>query len=161
MQTAEGPMLAVGATAPEFSLQDAHGASVTTADLLSEGPLLLYFYPADFTPICTREACLFRDAYDELVGAGIRVAGISPNPVATHTRFAETHALKQILLADPNRSAIRAYGAAGPFGFGVRRVTYLIGKDGTVRAAIRADLRLKPHQDLIAQAQTLLKTHNE
>jgi peroxiredoxin Q/BCP len=145
-------MLGPGDKAPEFSLRDQDGRLATLADLTKGGPLLLFFYPADFTPICTREACLFRDRYAELAEAGVSVAGISPDDAASHHRFRGEHRLAYTLLADPDKTAIRAFGVSGPLGFGVRRASFLIDRDGTIRAVVRADLRLKPHDELIRQA---------
>jgi peroxiredoxin Q/BCP len=145
-------MLRPGDTAPDFSLTDQDGQTRTLAMLLADGPLLLFFYPADFTPVCTREACLFRDGYAELAAAGIVVAGVSPNDADSHARFRSRHALAYPLLADPDKQAVRAYGVDGPFGIGLRRASFLIDPDRTIRAAVRADLRLGPHAELMRQA---------
>lgn len=142
-------MLKPGDKAPDFSLPDQAGQTVTLDDLLADGPLILFFYPADFTPICTREACLFRDAYRELAAAGVSVCGVSPNDSDSHARFRDRHDLTYTLLADPGKNAIRAFGVDGPFGIGMRRATFLIGPDHRIREAVRADLRLKPHDDLM------------
>lgn len=142
-------MLKPGDKAPDFSLPDQAGRTVTLDDLLADGPLILFFYPADFTPICTREACLFRDAYRELAAAGVSVCGVSPNDSKSHARFRDRHGLTYTLLADPGKNAIRAFGVDGPFGIGMRRATFLIGPDHRIREAVRADLRLKPHDDLM------------
>jgi len=143
-------MLRPGDTAPAFTLPDHTGAPVTLAGLLTAGPLILFFYPADFTPICTAEACAFRDAYAELAAAGFSVAGISPQAPESKSRFRVRHALPYPLLADPTRATIRAYGAATflglPLPFGVRRVTYLISPQATVVDALTADLRIAPHE---------------
>jgi peroxiredoxin Q/BCP len=144
-------MLAVGDTAPQFSLPDAAGNDVTLASLLTENPLILFFYPADFTPVCTREACLFRDAYADIAERGLLVAGISPDDVETHARFRDRHSLTYPLLADPEKKVVSAYGALGPFGI-VRRTTYLIDADRGILSAVRADLRLSPHSRLLEKA---------
>ena len=145
-------MLETGDKAPEFALADSHGRVRTLAELTAGGSLILFFYPADFTPVCTREVCLFQDAYAEIARAGIAVAGISPDDAESHDRFGTTHELGYPLLADPERTAIRAYGVDGPFGLGVRRATFLIDSGRTIRAAVRADLRLTPHRRLIEAA---------
>jgi peroxiredoxin Q/BCP len=147
-------MLAPGDTAPEFELCDHDGRTVSLNQLLADGPLVLFFYPADFTLICTREVCLFRDRYAELAAAGVAVAGISPNDRDSHARFRAQHALSYPLLADPDKTVIRAFGLVGPLGIGVRRASFVIGQDRVIRAAVRADLRLKPHERLIRQALT-------
>lgn len=145
-------MLGEGDAAPDFSLQDASGDRVSLADLLKDGPLVLYFYPADFTPGCTREACSIRDMHDEILASGLRVVGVSPQDSASHRRFAERYELPFTLLADPDKEAVRAYGVDGPLGLGVRRATFLIGSDGIVRDAVLADLRIGRHEAFIRRA---------
>jgi peroxiredoxin Q/BCP len=145
-------VLGAGDIAPDFSLPDETGRAVTLDELLAQGPLVLFFYPADFTPVCTREACLIRDAYAELAAAGVSVAGVSTDDSATHARFRERHALPYPLLADSDKHVIKAFGVSGPAGFGTRRATFLIDADKTIREAVRADLRLGPHDKLIRRA---------
>ena len=144
-------MLAEGDRAPDFDLPDAEGRRVTLSALLREGPVVLYFYPADFTPVCTRQACLLRDRHAPLRTAGAQVVGISPQAPASHRRFRERHGLTFLLLADPGREAIRAYGALGLLGLLVRRVTYLILQDGRIHDRVVADLRLGRHADFVAR----------
>ena len=91
-------MLPLGGRAPEFTLPDQDEQSVSLSNLLRRGPLILYFYPADFTPGCTREACLMRDLHGEIEQAGLNVAGVSPQPPATHRRFREKYQLPFTLL---------------------------------------------------------------
>jgi peroxiredoxin Q/BCP len=141
-------MLEVGARAPEFALLDHAGERVTLATLLAQGPLVLYFYPGDFTPVCTREACAFRDAQPDLVAGGVQVVGVSPDSPEQHARFRAAFGLPFRLLSDPERSAARAYGAVGLFGFGTSRVTYRIGADGIIQQAVTARLRVAPHLDV-------------
>ena len=145
-------MLKNGTTAPEFSLQDQDGTKHTLQSLLAKGPLILYFYPADFTPGCTKEACSFRDLQQELLKAKLRLVGVSPQDVASHQRFAEKHGLNFPLLADPDKVAVKAYDVDGPLGFGVRRGTYLIGKDGVIQDSVLADLRIGAHEAFVQHA---------
>ena len=145
-------MLAKGTAAPEFELADQAGRKRTLAGLLIDGPLILYFYPADFTPGCTKEACSFRDLHQDLLKAGLRVVGISPQDTDSHRRFAEKHALNFTLLSDPDKRVIKAYGLDGPLGLGVRRGTYLIGKDGRIRDSVLADLRIGAHEAFVRSA---------
>lgn len=145
-------MLEKGATAPEFELPDQDGRRHTLKSLLAEGPVVLYFYPADFTPGCTKEACSFRDLHQELLRAKLRIVGVSPQDVDSHRRFADRHHLNFLLLADPDKSVIKAYDLDGPLGFGVRRGTYLIGRDGIVRDSVLADLRIGAHEDFVRAA---------
>ena len=145
-------MLANGRKAPDFELQDQDGKTQTLKALLKDGPLILYFYPADFTPGCTKEACSFRDLHQELLKAKLRVVGVSPQDVASHRRFADKHDLNFPLLADPDKTVVKAYDLDGPLGFGVRRGTYLIGKDGTIRDSVLADLRIGAHEAFVKKA---------
>ena len=145
-------MLAKGTKAPEFELSDQDGRKHTLKSLLAGGPLILYFYPADFTPGCTKEACSFRDLHQELMKAKLRVVGVSPQDVASHRRFADEHDLNFPLLADPDKVAVKAYDVDGPLGFGVRRGTYLIGRDGRIQDAVLADLRIGAHEAFVLNA---------
>ena len=114
-------MLKNGTQAPEFDLADQDGKRHTLKSLLARGPLILYFYPADFTPGCTKEACSFRDLQKDLVAAELRVVGVSPQDAESHRKFAAKHNLNFPLLADPDKQAVKAYDVDGPLGFGVRR----------------------------------------
>jgi len=145
-------MLANGQKAPEFDLADQDGKRHTLKSLLKNGPLILYFYPADFTPGCTKEACSFRDLHQDLLRAKLRVVGVSPQDEESHRRFAEKHGLNFPLLADPDKKAVKAYDLDGPLGFGVRRGTYLIGKDGTIKDSVLADLRIGAHEAFVKKA---------
>ncbi|MBP9590511.1 MAG: peroxiredoxin [Steroidobacteraceae bacterium] len=145
-------MLANDSKAPEFELADQDGRRHTLKSLLAAGPLILYFYPADFTPGCTREACSFRDLHQELLKARLRVVGVSPQDVDSHQRFAQQHGLNFTLLADPGKEAVKAYDLDGPLGFGVRRGTYLIGRDGRIKDSVLADLRIGAHEAFVRKA---------
>lgn len=145
-------MLNPGDKAPEFELPDESGNTVTLSGLLAEGPLILYFYPADFTPGCTKEACSIRDIHDDLVGVGLTVVGVSPQDSASHTRFRDQFDLPFRLLSDEQKVAVKAYDVDGPFGVGVRRVTYLINDDGEIEDALQADVLVGRHTDFIQNA---------
>jgi peroxiredoxin Q/BCP len=145
-------MLANGQKAPDFELADQDGRKHTLKALLKGGPLILYFYPADFTPGCTKEACSFRDLHQDLLKAKLRVVGVSPQDVESHRRFADKHGLNFPLLADPDKTAVKAYDLDGPLGFGVRRGTYLIGSDGRIRDSVLADLRIGAHEAFVKKA---------
>jgi peroxiredoxin Q/BCP len=145
-------MLEKGAKAPDFELPDQDGRRHTLKSLLADGPLVLYFYPADFTPGCTKEACSFRDLHQELLRAKLRIVGVSPQDTESHRRFADRHHLNFPLLADPDKTVIKAYDLDGPLGFGVRRGTYLIGSDGRIRDSVLADLRIGAHEDFVRAA---------
>ncbi|MEO1594266.1 MAG: peroxiredoxin [Pseudomonadota bacterium] len=145
-------MLKPGSKAPAFTLPDADGEPVSLEDLIAEGPLVLYFYPADFTPGCTKEACAIRDIHDDLVASGLRIVGVSPQDGDSHQRFAARHTLPFPLLSDPDKTAVRAYDVDGPLGFGVRRGTYLIDGDGVIVDAVMADIAIARHLEFIERA---------
>lgn len=144
-------MIGVGDKAPDFALPSQDGHTVQLSALLSEGPVVLYFYPADFTPVCTAQACMVRDRHDRLAASGYRVIAVSPQSVASHAKFAQRHELPFKLLADPDKIAIRAYGVAGPFGLLTRRATFLIGADGIVLDREVGDLSVAKHAGLIGR----------
>jgi thioredoxin-dependent peroxiredoxin len=148
-------MLALGSRAPEFTLPDHNGESVSLSNLLRHGPLILYFYPADFTPGCTREACSIRDLHAEILRTGLEVAGVSPQAPESHRAFREKYKLPFTLLSDVDKFVIEMYDVAGPLGFGVRRVTYLIDQSRYVRSAVLADFRIGHHEDFIRKAVAL------
>ncbi len=145
-------MLTVGNRAPEFVLQDNNGNDVSLSDLLQKGPLILYFYPADFTPGCTKEACSIRDIHNDIQSVGLQVAGSSPQDVESHERFRKEHELPFVLLCDPDKVAVKMYDVDGPLGFGVRRVTYLVNQDRSIQGALQADLRIGKHTEFIEKA---------
>jgi len=136
-----------GSLAPPFTLEDASGRSVSLSDFLGKR-VVVYFYPKDSTPGCTKEACQFNDSLDEFKRIGAEVVGISPDSGESHRRFSEKYGLSLTLLSDPSREVMKAYGAFGPktmYGRqteGVIRSTFLIGPDGKVERAwynVRAD----------------------
>ena len=151
-------MLAMGSRAPEFTLPDQDDRTVSLSTLLNRGPLILYFYPADFTPGCTREACMFRDLHAEILNAGLSVAGISPQSPERHREFREKYKLPFPLLCDLEKFVVKMYDVNGPLGLGVRRVTYLVDQARVIRAAIKADFRIDQHEDFVRKA-TLLSGH--
>jgi peroxiredoxin Q/BCP len=144
-------MLKKGDQAPEFELEDDQGNKVTLSGLLSDGPIILYFYPADFTPICTAEACSIRDMHEEILDVDIRIIGVSPQSVSSHARFRDQFNLPFPLLFDENKKAIRAYGVDGMFGIGVRRATYLIDESGKIENMVVSDLFVSSHEKFIKQ----------
>ena len=130
-------MLSVGDKAPSFTLKDKSGREVSLSDFLGKR-VVLYFYPKDNTPGCTRQACAFAAAYDGFRQKGVEVIGISRDSAASHERFAEKHNLPFVLLSDPDLAAINAYGVwqekklYGKTSFGVVRTTFLIDENGVV-----------------------------
>ena len=131
-------MLSPGDPAPPFTLPDSDGRPVSLADYAGRD-VVVYFYPADDTPGCTKEACGFRDAWDELRELGAVVLGVSGDDAESHRRFTAKYGLPFTLLSDPDHEVMRAYGAYGEktlYGrkvVGVIRSTVWIGPDGRVR----------------------------
>ena len=148
-------MLAMGSRGPEFTLPDQDEQSVSLSTLLRHGSLILYFYPADFTPGCTREACALRDLHGEVLQAGLDIAGVSPQDPASHRAFREKHQLPFTLLSDVDKAVIRMYDVNGPLGFGVRRATYLIDQARYIRGAVLADFRVSAHEDFVRKAAAM------
>lgn len=146
-------MLEVGQLAPTFSGRDQNGNLVRSEELLAKGPVVLYFYPKDFTPGCTREACMFRDAFEDLVGHGATIVGVSADDEASHKRFAERYRIPFSLLSDPDRALARQYGIVRPLGLGARRVTFVIGRDGKLRGVFHHELSMSRH---VTDVQSLL-----
>lgn len=145
-------MLKPGTEAPDFMLPDQNGQPRRLSDLLAGNPLILYFYPADFTPGCTREACDLRDLHAQILSSGLRVVGISPQSPDSHRRFRNEHALPFMLLADEDKTVIAAYGVDGPFGIGVRRATFLIDARRRIADALLADLMIGRHRAFVERA---------
>jgi len=130
--------LSVGDKAPDFSAQGSGGGTVALSDF--EGKhVVLYFYPKDDTPGCTKEACAFRDEFAALKKKGAVVLGVSTDPVKAHDKFVEKFKLPFTLLADENHAIVEAYGVWGEKSFmgrkynGTHRVTFLIGPDGRIK----------------------------
>jgi len=137
-------MLAVGDIAPDFSGQDQHGRGVSLSSLLERGKLVIYFYPKDFTPVCTAQACTFRDATSELAALGSNVVGVSGDTAESQQRFGNTHNVSFSLLSDPDHRIIEAYGATWLFGR-IRRVTYVVDTNRRILGAFHHELSAAKH----------------
>jgi len=130
--------LKVGDTAPAFTVETNGGNTVSLKDF-SGKPVVLYFYPKDDTPGCTKQACGIRDAWKDFKNKGAEVLGVSIDPVKKHDKFVEKYDLPFTLLADTNRQIVEAYGVWGLKKFmgkeymGTHRVTFLIGPDGIIQ----------------------------
>ena len=130
-------MLTAGMQAPDFALWDKDGKLVRLSDFLGR-KVVLYFYPKDNTPGCTRQACAFAGAYDAFREKQVTVIGISRDSVASHVKFAEKYALPFVLLSDPERQAIEVYGVwqekknYGKVSMGVVRSTFIIDEKGVI-----------------------------
>lgn len=134
-------MLKIGDKAPDFTLLDKDGKSVSLSDFKGK-KVVLYFYPKDNTSGCTKQACAFAGLYDQFKKKNAEVIGISKDSVASHTKFAEKHQLPFILLSDPERIAIEAYGVwqekkmCGKISMGVVRTSFIIDENGNIEAVM-------------------------
>ena len=130
-------MLEVGMKAPDFTLSDKNENQVSLSDFLGK-KVVLYFYPKDNTPGCTRQACAFAGLYSQFQAKGVEVIGISKDSVTSHVKFAEKYSLPFILLSDPERKAIEPYGVwqekkqCGKVSMGVVRTTFIIDENGII-----------------------------
>lgn len=154
------PLIEEGDRAPDFTLPADDGTQVRLADLAGH-PVVLYFYPRDNTPGCTRQAAGFRDAHPEFQAAGAVVLGISPDGVASHARFRDRHDLNFRLLADPDHSVAQLYGtwreksAFGVQKMGLERSTFLVDPAGRV-ARVWRKVKVDGHaQDVLAALSSL------
>ena len=123
----------VGQKAPDFELDDQDGKKVRLSDYRGKVNVILAFYPADFTPVCTKELCSFRDDLSRFQGKGAQVLGVSVQPQASKQKFAAKLALNFPILADEQKEVAKAYGVLGPLGIHTKRATFVIDRTGTVR----------------------------
>ncbi len=137
--------IAVGQSAPDFTLPALKGGAVTLSDFVGKKNVVLFFYPKDMTPGCTVEACTFRDAYEDFVAAGAEVIGISADSVESHQQFASKHQLPMQLLTDADGQVRSRYGVKSTLGMFPGRETFIIDKGGVVRHVFRSQLRVKKH----------------
>lgn len=147
-------MLKAGDPAPDFVLKTEKGETVSLRQFRGKAPVVLYFYPRDHTPGCTREACSFRDAMDQFRQHGITVLGVSCDSVESHLRFKQSHALTFPLLSDEDRSVSTQYGVYkekilyGRKVMGIERSTFLIDRDGKI-AQIFAKVKVEGHVEKV------------
>jgi len=148
-------VIEAGQPAPDFTLSDQHGESVTLSQFRGT-PVVLYFYPKDDTPGCTREACAFRDARADYEDAGAKVIGVSPDSPESHRKFAEKYQLPFTLVADPEKGVCQDYGVwkeknmYGKKSMGVERTTFVIDGAGVVRKVFPR-VKVDGHSDQILQ----------
>lgn len=139
-------MLEINTKAPQFTLEDKEGKKTSLSDFLGK-KIVLYFYPRDNTPGCTRQACGFAGLYKEFEKEGVVVIGISKDSTSSHQKFAEKYNLPFVLLSDPDLEAIKAYDVwqekklYGKVSMGVVRTTYIISEDGIIEKVM---LKVKP-----------------
>lgn len=140
--------LRIGSAAPAFDVTSSDGRHLRLEDFRGKKQVVLYFYPRDNTPVCTAEACGFRDIYEELVAEDTEVIGVSVDDDASHGKFAEKHRVPFPLVADPDRKLVNAYDAVGGISRllgGAKRVTYVIDKSGKIAAIFDSAFFAKNH----------------
>ena len=139
--------IAVGEKAPAFTLKDQHGNTVRLADFAGKKNVVLYFYPKDDTPGCTKESCTFRDQYTAFTDIGAEVLGISSDSEASHLKFAERYKLPFPLLADTSGAVRKQFKVPKSLGLLPGRVTFVIDKGGVVRHVFNSQLNPTKHVD--------------
>jgi len=144
----------VGDKAPDFTLSSQMGDNVTLSEYFGKKNIVLYFYPKDESPGCTREACKFRDRYEVFTGLGAEVLGISSDSLESHKSFATHHGLPFILLSDEDNKVRELYGVSSTMGIIPGRVTYIIDKKGVVRHIFSSQFQPEKH---IEEALKVLK----
>jgi thioredoxin-dependent peroxiredoxin len=137
--------VSVGELAPDFAVNTHSGGAIRLRDFHGQKVVVLFFYPKDGTAVCTREACAFRDAYEQFLDAGAVVIGVSSDSAASHTTFATQHNLPFHLISDDAGSLRRLYGVPKTLGLLPGRVTYVIDRDGIVRLVFNAPLAASRH----------------
>jgi thioredoxin-dependent peroxiredoxin len=150
--------ISVGDEAPEFELEAAAGQRCRLSDFRGKKPLVLFFYPKDETAGCTVEVCSFRDAYQDFVGAGAEVIGVSADSLASHERFAGKHRLPFRLLSDPKGEVAKRYGVHKALGVFPGRVTFVIDRQGLVVHITDGRLMFKQHVSAALAAVSKLST---
>jgi peroxiredoxin Q/BCP len=143
-----------GSKAPLFSLPDQQGKIVNLSDMIGKTSLVIFFYPKDESYGCTKEACSFRDNYEDFREAGAEVIGISSDDASSHQSFAKKHKLPFILLSDINKKAAALYGVGTTLGVLPGRVTFVIDKQGVIRMKFSSQLNFQKH---ISEALDMVK----
>jgi len=154
MTTREALKVEVGTVAPDFTLPNQDGKSVSLKDFKGQQAVVLYFYPKDNTGGCTAEACAFRDSYEVFQDAGAEVIGVSSDSADSHQDFAAKHRLPFVLLSDEGGEVRKLYGVQAWFGIWPGRVTYVIDKEGVVRHIFNSQVAATKH---VSEALKILK----
>ena len=132
------PALAVGDAAPPFTAVLQDGSTFDSSSVIGKKAVVLFFYPKDHTPVCTKEACAFRDSYEAFAAAGAEVIGVSSDSPASHRSFVEKHRLPFPIISDPDRKLRKLFGVPNPLGVIPGRVTYVIDRQGVIRLVFSA-----------------------
>jgi peroxiredoxin Q/BCP len=150
----------VGDPAPDVTLTTQTGEKVSLADYRGKQAVVVFFYPKDGTPVCTQEACSFRDSHEGFVEAGAVVIGVSGDSANRHQAFAATHRLPFLLVADTDGSVRRAFGVPKSMGLFPGRVTYVIDKEGIVRHVFSAQFAADRHVGEALEVVRRLSSHD-
>ncbi|RFC55755.1 peroxiredoxin [Brumimicrobium aurantiacum] len=138
----------VGDQCPLFSLKDQEGKAFNIEEVLGKENIIIYFYPKDDTPGCTKQACSFRDAFEDFTKADAKVIGISSDNEESHKKFAQKHQLPFTLLADTQKSVRKAFGVpTNLLGLIPGRVTYVVDKKGIVQGVFNSQMKVEQHVD--------------
>lgn len=152
--------LSVGDKAPDFEIIDEDGRTVSSSEIFGHGPVVIYFYPADDTPVCTAESCAFRDDYQDFLDAGARIYGVSADSAESHKKFKERYKLPFSLLSDSGDKLRKLFGVPKNFFIMPGRVTYVFDKDRTLRHTINASLFARKHVvEALATLRACQATH--
>lgn len=135
----------IGDAAPDLTLSTQSGEQITLADYRGQKAVVVFFYPRDGTPVCTKEACAFRDSYEDFIEAGAVVIGISGDSAARHQAFASNHRLPFVLVTDKGGKARRAFGVPKSMGLLPGRVTYVIDREGIVQHVFSSQFAAHRH----------------
>ncbi len=146
----------IGDLAPDFILNNSQGVAVRLSELMSDKPVVLYFYPKDDTPGCTMEACSFRDQYEDFLEAGAVVIGVSRDDEASHARFQQKHKLPYTLLSDPKGEVAKMYEVGNWLIPG--RETFVIDKSGIIRSRFSSHLFIQKHISEAIEVLSRLKS---
>ena len=152
--------VAIGSKAPAFTLPSQSGEMVNLTDLLDRRPVVLFFYPKDDTPGCTKEACAFRDNYEAFSELDAEVVGISSDSVESHRSFATEHSLPFTLLSDEGGKVRKLYGVSKTFGLLPGRVTYVIDEKGVIRLVFSSQLGAKRHVEEALKVLASIGSYN-
>jgi peroxiredoxin Q/BCP len=138
-------VLKIGDMAPDFELPSQDGAMVSLSSFRGKKGIVLYFYPKDFTPGCTKQACVFRDMYSEFQKAGAEVVGVSSDSMENHLAFSRKYSLPFQLLSDTAKTVRRLYGVKDTLGILQGRVTFIIDRSGVIRGIYSSQIMLSKH----------------
>ena len=150
--------LQIGQRAPDFTATTHDGTTIQLSDFIGKRALVLFFYPKDGMPVCTKEACSFRDSYEQFRDAGAEVIGVSSNSTASHQSFAEKNRLSFPLLSDQDGSLRKAFGIPDTLGLIPKRVTFVIDREGIIRHVFSALFASHEH---VRQAQQAVESFGE